>query len=237
MVPRVSGRTLRRLRHPFGTSARHDVLLRWENGLFPGDRFAIDLEADAVTRPAKATVRIGRVKDRTGVAKFSKHCATCPLGAQCNDVGPQATGPRRGERGRARASRADRFKVACRLPADTPEGREKARPPDETPTRRLTREGARKTPRRSRLQPPVRSSQPHAPRDARGPLDRGRNMGRGPVRGSGRTPVRRDRPRGPAFCYELASFAPSRTLPPGARKVHSVCTGESAQLEHSFHSH
>ena len=29
------------------------------------------------------TVRIGRLKDKTGVAKFAEHCATCPLAEQC----------------------------------------------------------------------------------------------------------------------------------------------------------
>jgi hypothetical protein len=54
-----------------------------KNGLFAKDRFAIDLDADTVTCPAEITVRIGRLKDKSGVAKFAEHCATCPLAAQC----------------------------------------------------------------------------------------------------------------------------------------------------------
>ena len=54
-----------------------------KNGLFAKDRFAIDLEDDTVTCPAGVTVRIGRLKDKTGVAKFAEHCATCPLADQC----------------------------------------------------------------------------------------------------------------------------------------------------------
>jgi len=54
-----------------------------KNGLFAKDRFAIDLEDDTVTCPAGVTVRIGRLKDKTGVAKFAEHCATCPLAEQC----------------------------------------------------------------------------------------------------------------------------------------------------------
>ena len=54
-----------------------------KNGLFAKDRFVIDLETDTVTCPAEITVRIGRLKDRSGVAKFAEACATCPLTAQC----------------------------------------------------------------------------------------------------------------------------------------------------------
>ena len=38
---------------------------------------------DTVTCPAEITVRIGRLKDGTGVAKFAGHCADCPLATQC----------------------------------------------------------------------------------------------------------------------------------------------------------
>jgi len=54
-----------------------------KNGLFAKDRFAIDLENDTVTCPAGFTVRIGRLKDKTGVAKFAEHCAACPLAERC----------------------------------------------------------------------------------------------------------------------------------------------------------
>src|SRR5487761_2199685 len=54
-----------------------------KNGLFAKDRFVIDLETDTVTCPAEITVRIGRLKDKSGVAKFAAHCGSCPLAAQC----------------------------------------------------------------------------------------------------------------------------------------------------------
>jgi hypothetical protein len=54
-----------------------------KNGMFTKDRFVVDLPADTVTCPAQVTVKIGRRKDGTGVAKFGAHCATCPLAEQC----------------------------------------------------------------------------------------------------------------------------------------------------------
>ncbi len=54
-----------------------------KNGLFAKDRFKVDLETDTVTCPAKVIVKIGRLKDGTGVAKFAEHCVSCPLNAQC----------------------------------------------------------------------------------------------------------------------------------------------------------
>ncbi len=58
-----------------------------KNGLFAKDRFRIDLETDTVTCPAGATVKIGRLKDNTGVAKFGEACASCPLKAECTTSG------------------------------------------------------------------------------------------------------------------------------------------------------
>jgi len=58
-----------------------------KNGLFAKDRFQIDLESDTVTCPAEVTVKIGRLKDKTGVAKFGGHCSTCPLREQCTTSG------------------------------------------------------------------------------------------------------------------------------------------------------
>ena len=52
-------------------------------GRFSKDRFAIDLESDTVTCPAKVTVRIRRHKDGSGTASFTDACATCPLAEQC----------------------------------------------------------------------------------------------------------------------------------------------------------
>lgn len=54
-----------------------------KNGLFAKDRFTIDIDADTVTCPAKITAKIGRLKDRRGVAKCAEHCASCPLKEQC----------------------------------------------------------------------------------------------------------------------------------------------------------
>ena len=58
-----------------------------KNGLYTKDRFVIDLDADTVTCPAQITVRIGRLQDGTGVAKFGAHCAGCPLKAKCTPSG------------------------------------------------------------------------------------------------------------------------------------------------------
>jgi hypothetical protein len=54
-----------------------------KDGMFPKDRFVIDLGDDTVTCPAGVTVTIGRGKDGGGVAKFAAHCKTCPLAEQC----------------------------------------------------------------------------------------------------------------------------------------------------------
>jgi hypothetical protein len=58
-----------------------------KNGLFAKDRFVIDLEGDTVTCPAGATVKIGRLQDKTGLAKFGEHCSSCPLKQQCTTSG------------------------------------------------------------------------------------------------------------------------------------------------------
>jgi hypothetical protein len=52
-------------------------------GLYAKDRFVVDLERDVVTCPAEVTVRIGRLKDKTGIAKFGESCAACPLREMC----------------------------------------------------------------------------------------------------------------------------------------------------------
>ena len=54
-----------------------------KNGLFAKDRFRIDLKTDTVTCPAGVTVKIGRLQDKTGVAKFGEACSACPLKEQC----------------------------------------------------------------------------------------------------------------------------------------------------------
>jgi hypothetical protein len=81
-----------------------------KNGLFAKDLFRIDLDADTVTCPAEITVRIGRLKDKTGVAKFAEHCATCPLAEQCTTsrLGRKVrVGVHEAALARARAEQAD----------------------------------------------------------------------------------------------------------------------------------
>ena len=53
------------------------------DGLFAKDRFTVDLEHDTVTCPNAVTVTIGRLRDGGGVAKFVRHCTTCPLRSEC----------------------------------------------------------------------------------------------------------------------------------------------------------
>ena len=81
-----------------------------KNGLFAKDRFVIDLENDTVTCPAEVTVRIGRLKDSSGVAKFAEACATCALAAQCttSTLGRKVrVGVHEAALARARAEQAD----------------------------------------------------------------------------------------------------------------------------------
>jgi len=81
-----------------------------KNGRFAKDRFRIDLEDDTVTCPAGVTVRIGRLKDKTGVAKFAEHCASCPLAEQCTTsrLGRKVrVGVHEASLARARAEQAD----------------------------------------------------------------------------------------------------------------------------------
>jgi len=58
-----------------------------KNGLFAKDRFRIDLGSDTVTCPAEVTVKIGRLQDKTGLAKFGGHCSTCSLKERCTTSG------------------------------------------------------------------------------------------------------------------------------------------------------
>jgi Fe-S cluster biogenesis protein NfuA len=51
--------------------------------LFTKDCFVIDLDGDTVTCPVGVRVEITRAKDRSGMASFAGHCATCPMVAQC----------------------------------------------------------------------------------------------------------------------------------------------------------
>jgi hypothetical protein len=81
-----------------------------KNGLFAKDRFRIDLETDTVTCPAGATVKIGRLQDKTGVAKFGERCSTCPLKEQCTTSGlgrKVSVGVNEAALARARAEQTD----------------------------------------------------------------------------------------------------------------------------------
>ena len=55
-------------------------------GMFPKDRFGIDLEADTVTCPAGVTVTIRRRPDGGGMASFGDHCTNCALRAGCTNA-------------------------------------------------------------------------------------------------------------------------------------------------------
>jgi len=52
-------------------------------GGFTKERFVIDLQAESVTCPAGQTARIGYRKNGSGIARFSSHCASCPLKSSC----------------------------------------------------------------------------------------------------------------------------------------------------------
>ncbi|HLX87583.1 MAG TPA: IS1182 family transposase [Acidimicrobiales bacterium] len=55
-------------------------------GLFPKDRFTIDLEHDVVSCPAGVTAHVHRHADGAGLASFGGACAACPLRAQCTNA-------------------------------------------------------------------------------------------------------------------------------------------------------
>jgi hypothetical protein len=81
-----------------------------KDAMFTKDRFVIDLGDDTVTCPAGVTVKLGRAKDGTGVAKFAAHCATCPLAEQCtmSHLGRKVrVGVNEAALARARAEQAD----------------------------------------------------------------------------------------------------------------------------------
>ena len=55
-------------------------------GLYPKDRFGIDLKADTVTCPAGVCVTIRRRPEGDGMASFAGHCTSCPLRAECTNA-------------------------------------------------------------------------------------------------------------------------------------------------------
>ena len=52
-------------------------------GLFPKDRFDVNLYDDCVTCPQGVTVKIRWHKDGAGMAYFDEACASCPLREKC----------------------------------------------------------------------------------------------------------------------------------------------------------
>ena len=57
--------------------------IRNVTGGFTKERFVIDLKHASVTCPAGQTVGIKYRKDGSGIARFSEHCASCPLRSSC----------------------------------------------------------------------------------------------------------------------------------------------------------
>jgi Transposase DDE domain/Transposase domain (DUF772) len=109
----------------YGTGSFHDLLQRSgieskcktqqpvaPGGLFPKDRFDIDLHADTVTCPAGRTMPIRRDAAGTGVASFGTNCTGCPLRQQCTT----ATAGRR-----VRVGRHERQLAAARARQRDPE--------------------------------------------------------------------------------------------------------------------
>lgn len=79
-------------------------------GLFPKDRFGINLEDDTVTCPNGVTVTIRRGGDGGGIAYFGEVCATCPLRSECTTATGGRTirvGPHEANLARARRRQAD----------------------------------------------------------------------------------------------------------------------------------
>jgi len=58
-----------------------------KSGLFAKDRFTINLDNDTIVCPAEINVRIRRLQDGTGIAKFGEHCSSCRLATQCTTSG------------------------------------------------------------------------------------------------------------------------------------------------------
>ena len=81
-----------------------------KSGLFAKDRFTVNLDNDTVTCPAEVTVKIRRLQDGTGIAKFAVHCSSCPLASQCTTSGlgrKVRVGVNEASLARARAEQAD----------------------------------------------------------------------------------------------------------------------------------
>ena len=188
------------------------------------------LDDDTVTCPADVTVRIGRLRDGTGVAKFGAALFDLPARRAVHHVRARAKGPRRGERGLARTGTrgTGRSEVASRLPSDASEGRAKARPSDATPTRRTASEGAPEAPSCRRLQPPFRRSKPRAPRKARALLDPRRRVGGGWMRATWRAVTSPDRSSGPISYHRPAQLATYLTPQRDEKGAFAAASGRTA---------
>jgi len=97
-------------------------------GLFPKDRFDINLGSDIVCCPNGVTAKIRRGTDGGGIAFFGEACAGCPLRAQCTNatggrtirVGPHEDALARARQRQAEPDwqadyRATRPKIECKL--------------------------------------------------------------------------------------------------------------------------
>jgi hypothetical protein len=138
-------------------------------GLFPKDRFGIDLDNDTVTCPNQVTVTIRRGRDGGGIASFADACTTCPMRGQCTTSTAGRTvrvTAHEATLARARKEQTDPS-LACRLPGHPPQDRTQDRSPHAPSPRRPTspRPGPHQS--RRRLQPPRRRPQPRTARHPR----------------------------------------------------------------------
>lgn len=92
------------------TSRCKTALPHPRGGIFPKDRFRIDLEGATVTCPAELTVPLHRTRDGGGWAEFGAACADCPLRAGCTTAAEGRTitvGPHEAALAAARRAQAD----------------------------------------------------------------------------------------------------------------------------------
>jgi Transposase DDE domain/Transposase domain (DUF772) len=80
------------------------------DGHYSKDRFAIDLQTATATCPAGRTVPIRPIRDGSGLARFGKACAACPLRSECTSS-PKGrvinVGPHEAELSRGRERQRD----------------------------------------------------------------------------------------------------------------------------------
>src|SRR5581483_9771424 len=63
------------------------------SGVFPKDRFKINLTRHTVTCPGRVTVPIRRHSDGGGIAYFGDCCSACPLRSQCTHARQRQADP------------------------------------------------------------------------------------------------------------------------------------------------